>query len=78
MNEENLKLIAYEINRLRGAIVGLCMVIIICTISVFLAIWMPDLIIFILIFLGIALIVSLVGGYIGLGLGKSIKYFQNR
>jgi hypothetical protein len=78
MNDPNEKIIAYEISRLRGAVIGLSAVIVLCTSSIILTMWNPEIMIFILILLGITFLTCLIGGSIGLGLGKSIKYFRVR
>ena len=73
MDDRDEMLIVHELRRLRGAVVGLAVVVVLCTAAVVLALWNSELVVGVLILLGVMLVACIIGCILGAATGKAIN-----
>ncbi len=66
-------LIVHELRRLRSAVVSLTVVVVLCAAATVFALWNPELMLGVLIFLGIILAVCIIAGIIGTTASKAVN-----
>lgn len=73
MDDRDEMLIVHELRRLRGAVVGLAVIVVLCTAAIVLALWNSELAVGVLILLGVMLVACVIGAILGAATGKAVN-----